>query len=105
MASRPPTDITLTRRPAGAGCGDIDLHTERVLHAAPPDVPVPGAHALQAAYVSNRTDKVGRFLYKIIFPLPVSFAPGYKPLNSFAPVCELADTILMSKAHLNTMGT
>ena len=71
---------------------------------SPLDVPVPSAHAFQVAYVCNRTDKVGRFVYKITSPLSVCFSPGYNPLNSFASVCELADTILMSKAPLNLIG-
>ena len=43
-------------------------------------------------------------MYKIKTPLPDSFPQGNKPLNGLAPACERADTILMSKLHLNLRG-
>lgn len=63
----------------------------------------PGAYVRRVAYVSCRTDKAGRLVYKVKSPLPVSFPPGYKPLNGFAPGREGADAILTSKAHLERM--
>ena len=37
-------------------------------------------------------------------PYPSAFRRVTKPLNGFASVCDLADTILMWKEHLNLIG-